>query len=187
MVAHDEVLRGAQSQSALMKTLFSLVAICLQTWAFAQVEERMRVLFFQCGNPMGIQQYHQEAHLLNSSVALYKGYQGSALAMLAGTKEGVQEKFSVFNSGREALESAIALEPYNYELRFLRYAVQSEVPMIVGYRGQLKQDIDWLIQGFESGAISSRYWYWSNALAFIQRSDDKTKEQWERLSKFTNN
>jgi hypothetical protein len=162
------------------------IFIMLSPWiGDAQIEERMRVLFFQCGDQSGITNYYNEANHLNTSIALYRGYRGSALAMLAGTKEGVQEKFQVFAQGRDELEAAIAMEPSNYELRFLRFAVQSEVPMIVGYRDQLKQDIDWLIQGFESGVISTSYWYWSNALLFIQNADDKTSQQWERLSKFT--
>jgi hypothetical protein len=166
---------------------FAAIAICLCCFlseVSAQIEERMRVLFFQCGTPGGVQTYYQEASQLNNAVALYRGYKGSATTMLAGTKEGVHEKFSVFNQGKDELEAAIAMEPSNYELRFLRYAVQAEVPMIVGYKGQLKEDLEYLIKGFESGAISSKYWYWQNALAFIQKSDDKSAEQWQRLSKF---
>jgi len=184
MVADDEVLCGAQSQF-IMK--FAAIAICISCFSFklsAQVEERMRVLFFQCGTNEGVQTYYQEASQLSNSVALYRGYKGSATTMLAGTKDGVQEKFSVFNQGKDELEAAIALEPGNHELRFLRFAVQAEVPMIVGYKGQLKEDLEYLIKGFESGAISSQYWYWQNALAFIQKSDDKSAEQWQRLSKF---
>lgn len=150
----------------------------------AQVEERMRQLFFQCGTTAGIQTYYNEALGLSAQNALHRGYKGSALAMLAGTKDGVQEKFSVFSQGKDELEAAIQMDPSSYELRFLRYAVQSEVPMIVGYKGQVKEDIDYLIQGFESGALSKQYWFWQSALKFIEKSDDRSSEQWQRLQKF---
>jgi len=149
-----------------------------------QTEERMRSLFFQCSSHDGIAQYYTESQLLNSNIALYRGYKGSALAMIADTKESVKDKYTTFSMGREELEAAIALDPQSYELRFLRYAVQSEVPLIVGYKGQIKEDIDRLIYGFESGAISQYYWYWASALKFIQSSDDKSADQWERLKKY---
>ncbi len=168
----------------MMRWILMCVAVLCFSALSAQVEERMRQLFFQCGNTSGIQTFYNEANALSSQVALHRGYKGSALAMLAGTKDGVQEKFSVFSQGKEELEAAIKMDPSSYELRFLRYAVQSEVPMIVGYKGQVKEDIDYLIQGFESGALSKHYWFWQNALRFIEKSDDRSAEQWNRLQKF---
>jgi hypothetical protein len=168
-----------------MKLLLVVLTLLLNLQVVsAQVEERMRQLFFQCNNPSGIQNYYNETLGLSSQNALHRGYKGSAMAMLAGTKSGVQEKFSVFSEGKKELEAAIAMDPSSYELRFLRYAVQSEVPMIVGYKGNVKEDIDYLLQGFENGTLSKQYWFWQNALKFIQTSDDRSEEQWRRLQKF---
>lgn len=49
-------------------------------------------------------------------------------------------KLSYFNKGKKILEEAIEENPDNPELRFLRFAVQTKVPAILMYYGDLESD-----------------------------------------------
>lgn len=49
-------------------------------------------------------------------------------------------KLSYFNKGKKILEKVIEENPENAELRFLRFAVQTEVPAILLYYGDIDDD-----------------------------------------------
>ena len=49
-------------------------------------------------------------------------------------------KLSYFNQGKKLLEEVIEEHPDNAELRFLRFAVQTKVPAILLYYGDLEAD-----------------------------------------------
>jgi hypothetical protein len=68
------------------------------------------------------------------------GYKGSATMMMAQHVSNPFSKLSYFHKGRNMLDEAIKADQENMELRFLRFAAQTEAPAMLGYRGEIEQD-----------------------------------------------
>lgn len=68
------------------------------------------------------------------------GYRGSATMMMAEHKGNPFTKLSYFNKGKNMLNEAIEADKDNMELRFLRFAAQTNAPAMLGYRGQTEED-----------------------------------------------
>jgi hypothetical protein len=144
----------------------------------------MRQLFFESVDAITIQRFYDHTRMIGESNALYLGYRGAATAMNAANLNGVQDKFNAFSQGKSDIEKAITMDPNSYELRFLRFAIQSEIPVFLGYSGNIKGDVNWILSGLENRVLPHEYWYWQSAISFICRSDDKSTAQFERLQKF---
>jgi len=68
------------------------------------------------------------------------GYKGSATMMMAQFVSNPFSKLSNFYKGKNMLDEAIQVDQENMELRFLRFAAQTEAPAMLGYRGEIEQD-----------------------------------------------
>ena len=68
------------------------------------------------------------------------GYKGSATMMMAQYVSNPFSKLSNFYKGKNMLDEAIQADQENMELRFLRFAAQTEAPAMLGYRGEIEQD-----------------------------------------------
>lgn len=75
------------------------------------------------------------------------GYQGAAHMMMAKHVINPISKMSHFNKGKKIFTEAIASDPRNLELRFLRFAVQSEAPAFLGYKENIDEDKKILLIG----------------------------------------
>jgi hypothetical protein len=149
-----------------------------------QDEQRLRKLFFESVDANTIQRFYNSTRMIGENNALYLGYRGVAAAMNAANLNGVHDKFNAFSQGKSDVERAIAMDPNSHELRFLRFAIQSEIPVFLGYSGNIKGDVNWILSGLENSVLPYDYWYWQSAIAFICRSDDKSNAQFDRLQKF---
>jgi hypothetical protein len=69
-----------------------------------------------------------------------KGYYALATMIQAKRFGNPFTKLSYFNKGKKILEMAISENPQNAELRFLRFAVQTEVPAILLYYHNIEND-----------------------------------------------
>jgi hypothetical protein len=68
------------------------------------------------------------------------GYRASAMMMMANHVFNPFKKLSYFNDGKALLERSIAADGQNVELRFLRFAAQSECPSFLNYNSQVDAD-----------------------------------------------
>lgn len=59
-------------------------------------------------------------------------------------------KWNLFKDGKKILESAIASDPNNIELRYLRLTIQSNVPSFLGYSGKIETDKAFLLSKLNS-------------------------------------
>lgn len=59
------------------------------------------------------------------------------------------KKWQHFKKGQAILEKAIQNYPDNYELRFIRYSIQSNLPAILNYSSDLDKDRIILVNGLE--------------------------------------
>ena len=72
-------------------------------------------------------------------------YNGAAHMMLAKHVINPFSKMSHFNNGKKIYNTAILMDSENIELRFLRFAVQSEAPAFLGYNEHLAEDKTFLM------------------------------------------
>lgn len=73
------------------------------------------------------------------------GYKASATMMMAKFAFNPFSKLSYFKKGKKMLETAIESRPENIELRFLRFAIQTNVPAFLGYDDQVEADKAFLL------------------------------------------
>lgn len=76
----------------------------------------------------------------NSNDPILMGYRGSATMIMAEHVPNPFSKLSYFRKGKKILERAIAADDENLELRFLRFAMQTKSPAMLGYRGDISKD-----------------------------------------------
>ena len=76
----------------------------------------------------------------NLSSPCIVGYHGVAKIMMCNHVINPFSKWTYFNEGRKMLECAIAEDPNNIELHFLRFAVQTNAPAFLNYKQDIAED-----------------------------------------------
>lgn len=74
-------------------------------------------------------------------------YKGMARATSAACSYNPYTKYSRFQEGKQWIEQAVATQPNNIEIRFLRLSVQVNAPHFLGYSGQLTEDRALIVTG----------------------------------------
>ncbi len=85
----------------------------------------------------------------SDSSVLFLAYYGTAITMKADLEKGKINKYRVFTEGRDILESAIDKNRKSVEMRYLRFAVQSNIPRILGYN-DLDEDKKFLLSNLQA-------------------------------------
>jgi hypothetical protein len=82
-------------------------------------------------------------------------YKGASLAIVSKLEKKIVDKSKRFKEGASLIEYAIAIEPNNIEIHLIRLSVQENVPKIVNYRGNKKEDKKYLLDHYkeQSGAL----------------------------------
>jgi hypothetical protein len=115
-------------------------------------------LFFKSGtNPLLSAELYNK--LINCSIRtpLIRAYIGISEAMLARNTNNLYKKYKLFLSGRDTLEQAIKEDMGNFEIRFLRFQFQSNIPSFLGYN-TIPQDKRFLLE---------------NVISYLKTSEDK--------------
>ncbi len=76
---------------------------------------------------------------IEDNLVLY-GYKGAIATLKAKYAKGIKDKKTFFKEGAEMMEDAIAADPENVELHFIRLTVQENAPRIVNYQDQIESD-----------------------------------------------
>ena len=79
---------------------------------------------------------------------LLSGYRASATMLMAKHLFSPFSKMSWFKKGRHLLEKSIEVDTQNIELRFLRFAAQTNIPSFLGYNGNIKSDKEFIINTY---------------------------------------
>lgn len=82
-------------------------------------------------------------------------YKGASLAIISKLEKKVSDKSKKFKEGSGLIEYAVTNEPNSIEIRMIRLSVQENVPKIVNYRGNKKEDKKFLIDHYkeQTGAL----------------------------------
>ena len=85
-------------------------------------------------------------------------YKGASITMVAKFKKKVSEKISTFKEGSKLIEIAVVSEPNNIEIRLIRLSIQENVPGIVNYKKNIKDDAGFIVKHFkEQNSILKEY------------------------------
>ncbi|TRX31245.1 hypothetical protein FNW52_18695 [Flavobacterium sp. ZT3R18] len=82
-------------------------------------------------------------------------YKGASLAIVSKLEKKISNRSKKFKEGASLIEYAVANEPNNIEIRLVRLSVQENVPKIVNYRGNKKEDATFLLDHYkeQTGAL----------------------------------
>lgn len=85
---------------------------------------------------------------------LLSGYSGMSWMIKANHSFNPYNKLSYFFKGKALLDDAIAADPINIELRFLRYCVQTNAPGFLSYNANITGDKNIILAAYP--AISDK-------------------------------
>lgn len=109
---------------------------------------------------------------------LYLGYIGCATMMMARHAFNPFSKLSYFKKGKAILEDAIREDEKNFELRFLRFTAQTNMPSFLGYNESIEKDKKFILNSFSKIKDESLEQY---VLPALKQSKDLTKTEKEKL------
>ncbi|UFH30242.1 hypothetical protein LNP04_09630 [Chryseobacterium sp. C-71] len=96
----------------------------------------------------GAKNFIEIAEKNSASDPLTKGYKAAAEILEAKVTTEKNKRKSFVKSGATELESVIKSNPNNVELRLIRMSVQENIPKIVGYSKNLKEDKMFIIDNY---------------------------------------
>lgn len=76
-------------------------------------------------------------------------YKGASLTILSKLEKKVSAKSKKFKEGASLIEFAVANEPNAIEIRMIRLSIQENVPKIVNYKGNKKEDKKFLLDHYK--------------------------------------
>ena len=81
--------------------------------------------------------------------AVSKGYKSASKVVLGKFAKPIERR-SLLTSGIKSLEANITANPNNAELHLIRLSLQENLPKIVGYYSNIKEDKAFLIKNYSS-------------------------------------
>jgi hypothetical protein len=78
--------------------------------------------------------------LRNANTPVMLAYQGATQAVMAKYATLPRKKYSLAKKGLAIINSAIAKDPENIEIRYLRFTIQENVPGFLGLSGDMDKD-----------------------------------------------
>jgi hypothetical protein len=105
-------------------------------------------------------------------------YLGTANCSSAGEESSPLGKLRKFNQGKDLLENAVAGEPLDGEIRFLRMATRIMSPAFLGYKGDIENDKKLILLTFylvEPNHPNS--YFYRQICAFMQDHSELTPDE----------
>jgi len=79
------------------------------------------------------------------SDALLIAYKGMSYMLEAKLSYNPYAKFAYFTRGKNLLEDAVEKNPWNIEVRFMRFCIQTKAPQFLGYSNEIELDKSFLL------------------------------------------
>lgn len=131
-----------------MKLIFSLVTAFILFFQSSDIEALRNSYAKANQSNADTQTFINIAEKQTSSDAITNGYKAAAQIMEAKITTEKGKRKSFVKAGATELESIIKSSPNNIELRLIRLSVQENIPMIVGYRGSIKDDKTFILNNY---------------------------------------
>jgi hypothetical protein len=136
----------------------SLLFIFLFTTGFCVSQElkELRIAYPKANTDVTVTDllYDQLSSVSKEDDKTLVAYKGAVTTLKAKHAKGFANKKKFFKEGALLLESAIAANPKNIEIRCLRLGVQENSPKIVGYKKNIAEDKQFLLDHYTSSTDS---------------------------------
>jgi hypothetical protein len=94
----------------------------------------------------------------NTDEKILVAYKAASILLDSKFEKKLGEKIDRFKEGAKLLESTIASEPNNIEIRMIRLSIQENVPGITGYKKNIKEDKKYITAHYaEQNAVLKEY------------------------------
>ncbi len=137
-----------------MRILLSLVLIAISFNSFAtntSIIELRNLYYRATTDELFSQKFLKVFERLDINTdPVLKGYKGVAEIVSAKYFTNPYNKWNAFRHGKELLENAISADTANIELRFLRFCIQTNIPAILCYYQEKKEDKKYLIRKYSA-------------------------------------
>lgn len=91
-----------------------------------------------------------ETAFKSTNQPIYKGFAAVGNFLMAKHVFSPFKKMSYFNTGKTQLEKALKDEPKNLELRLMRLITQENIPKLLNYSQNIKEDRHFLTQEYQN-------------------------------------
>ncbi len=75
-------------------------------------------------------------------------YKGASITLMSKFCKKIPEKISKFKEGVKWVEQAVTADPTNIEIRMIRLSIQENVPGIVNYKKNKKEDAAFIVEHY---------------------------------------
>ena len=89
------------------------------------------------------------SEVTNESNKTLLAYKGSSITISAKFQKKISDKIKTFKVGAKLVEFAIESEPNNIEIRLIRLSIQENVPAIVKYNRNKKEDAVFILSHYK--------------------------------------
>ncbi len=96
------------------------------------------------------QLYDHLASVTKDDDRILVAYKGAVTTLMAKYTRGIKQKKTYFKEGMQLLELAVAADPKNTEIRYIRLSVQENSPKIVGYKQNIEEDKQFILDHYQS-------------------------------------
>jgi hypothetical protein len=145
--------------------------LCNSATLLAQ-EIACQKLFISAQNNPAKQEFYNYCANIPTRNNTQEAYFGVATAMYAQLVSNPAEKLSYFSRGKDKLETAIAKDYWNEELRFLRYSVQDKAPWMLHYHDNMEEDSYYIYQSLSTGKMNKTKAFWKIVIQFMIQSEN---------------
>jgi hypothetical protein len=77
-------------------------------------------------------------------------YQGSGLCFQASHHLNPVKKWKLLNEGLDMINKAVLNSPDNFEIRLIRWSIESNIPGFLSVKKHLKEDEQFILENFEA-------------------------------------
>ena len=138
-----------------MKLIFSLF-VFLNFFNNPDISE-IRKSYFNAANSESLSKNFSSklSGVTNESDKTLVAYKGASIALMSKFAKKTADKIDDFKEGAKLVEFAVVSEPNNIEIRLIRLSIQGNVPKIVKYNSNKKEDKDFILAHYkeQSGAL----------------------------------
>ena len=110
------------------------------------------------------------------------GYKGALEAIMTKTTWNLFKKMNYLRASEKSFNKAVAKSPDDVEIRFMRMAVQFEIPEYLGFSEDIETDRDFIVANIENFNTSKfPEGTLEEIFGFMKRCDKFTDEQIEKF------
>lgn len=108
--------------------------------------------------------------------AIVKAYHGTAWTLLAKHHSNPYKKLEFLKTGLNTLNAAVLMDAADIEIRYLRFAVETNIPAIVSFTSHIASDKAMLLNN-----LKSTHPYFKSIKAYLMASSHLTAEEKNKL------